>query len=155
MPITAMEREVTDAQGTVALFFHENKDKRGAPSAKVFGVSNCHVLRDDTTVDYEFKGAGAPPQHVRLAGFRRFQRGLDKIKACVSGHGTDADILARDIVELEAKPKSEDPEEAAEDEAAVEAKREKLAKVKKDIGVLETVGCAICLCTWPICHMAQ
>jgi hypothetical protein len=33
---------------------------------------------------------------------------------------------------LEEKPKSEDL-----DEAAVEAKREKLAKVKKDIGVLE------------------
>ena len=33
---------------------------------------------------------------------------------------TDADILAREIVELEAKPKSEDPEEAAEDETAVE-----------------------------------
>jgi hypothetical protein len=137
MPIATAEREAADAQGSVTLFFHENKDKRGAPSAKVFGVSNCHVLREDTTVEYEFKGAGAPPQHVRLAGFRRFQRGLDEIKACVGGYGTDADLLAREIVELEAKPKSEDPEEAAEDERAVEAKREKLAKVKKDIGVLE------------------
>jgi hypothetical protein len=135
MPIATV---AADAQGSVALFFHENKDKRGAPSAKVFAVSNCHVLREDTTVDYGFKGAGAPPQHVQLAGFRRFQRGLDEIKACVGGHGTDADILAREIVELEVKPKSEDPEEAAEDEVAVEAKREKLAKVKKDIGVLET-----------------
>ncbi len=89
-------------------------------------------------MDYRFKGAGAPPQHVRLAGFRRFQRGLDEIKACVAGHGIDADVLAREIVELEAKTRSEDPEEAAEDEAAVVAKREKLAKVKKDIGVLET-----------------
>jgi hypothetical protein len=126
------------SHGRIALFFHENKDKRGATSAKVFGVSNCHVLREDTTVEYEFKGAGAPAQHVRLAGFRRFQRGLDEIKACVGGYGTDADLLVREIVELEAKPKSEDPEEAAEDEAALEAKREKLAQVKKDIGVLET-----------------
>jgi hypothetical protein len=138
MPIATAEREAADAQGSVALFFHENKDKHGAPSAKVFAVSNCHILREDTTVDYGFKGAGAPPQHVRLAGFCRFQRGLDEIKACVGGHGTDADILAREIVELEAKTKSENPEEAAEDEVAVEAKREKLAKVKKDIGVLET-----------------
>ena len=137
MPIATAKREAADAQGSVALFFHENKDKCGAPSAKVFGVSNCHVLRDDTTVDYEFKGTGAPRQHVQLAGFRRFQRGLDEIKACIGGLGTDADILAREIVELEAKPKSEDPEEAAEDKTAVEAKREKLAKVKKDIGVLE------------------
>ena len=137
MPIATAEREADDTQGSVMLFFHENKDKRGATSAKVFGVSNCHVLREDTTVEYEFKGAGAPAQHVRLAGFHRFQRGLDEIKACVGGYGTDADLLAREIVELEAKPKSEDPEEAAEDEVAVEAKREKLAKVKKDIGVLE------------------
>ncbi len=138
MPIATAEREATDAQGGVALFFHENKDKHGAPSARVFGISNCHVLREHTTVDYEFKGADVPPQHVRLAGFRRFQRGLDEIKACVGGHGIDAEILAREIVELVAKSKSEDPEEAAEDEATLVAKREKLAKVKKDIGVLET-----------------
>jgi hypothetical protein len=132
MPIATAEREDADAQGSVTLFSHENKDKHGVPSTKVFGVSNCHVLREDTTVEYEFKGAGAPPQYVRLAGFCRFQRGLDEIKACVGGYGTDADLFAR-----EPKPKSEDPEGAAEDEAAVEAKREKLAKVKKDIGVLE------------------
>jgi len=137
MPIATAEREDEDAQGSVALFFHENRDKHGNPSAKVFGVSNCHVLRKNTTVGYEFKGAGAPPQLVRVAGFRRFQRGLDEIKACISGHGTDADLLAREIVELEAKPMSEDPDEAAEDKATVEAKRIELAKVKGDIGVLE------------------
>jgi hypothetical protein len=104
MPIATAKRE-----GSITLFFHENKDNRGAPSAEVLGVSNCHVLREDTTVEYEFKGPGAPPQHVRLAGFRPFQRGLDKIKACVGGYGTDADLLAREIVELEAKPKSEVP----------------------------------------------
>jgi hypothetical protein len=106
MPIATAEREAADAQGSVALFFHENKDKRGAPSPKVFGVSNCHILRKDTTVDYEFEGAGAPPQHVRLAGFRRFQRGLDEITACVGGHGIDAAFLASEIVELDTKPKS-------------------------------------------------
>ena len=132
MPIAAAEREDDDAQGSVALFFHENKDKHGAPSTKVFGVTNHHILREHPTVDYEFNGAGAAPQHVCLAGFHRFQRGLDEIKACVTGHATDADILTREIVELEAKPRSEDP-----DEAAVVDKREKLAKVKKDIGVLE------------------
>ena len=138
MPIAAAEMEGADAQGSVALFFHENKDKHGAPSAKVFGVSNCHILRKDTTVDYNFKGPGAPPQHVRLAGFHRFQRGLDEIKAAVGGHGTDADLLVREIAELNAKPKCGDLEEAAENEAAMQVRREELAKVKKDIGVLET-----------------
>ncbi|KAG6900346.1 hypothetical protein C0995_003870 [Termitomyces sp. Mi166 len=138
MPIATMEREATDAQGSVALFFHENKDKHGAPSPKVFGVTNCHVLCEDTTIDYEFKGAGAPPRHVRLAGFHRFQRGLDEIRACISNHGFDANILVREIVWLEAKPKSEDEEAAVEDKVALEVQRDKLAKVKKDIGVFET-----------------
>ncbi|KAH7887054.1 hypothetical protein F5I97DRAFT_1936606 [Phlebopus sp. FC_14] len=137
MPIATAEREVDDAQGSVALFFHENRDKHGNTSTKVFGVSNCHVLRENTTVRYKFKGAGAPRQLVRVAGFRRFQRRLDEIKPCIGGHGTDADLLTREIVELEAKPMSEDPDEAAEDKATVEAKRIELAEVKEDIGVLE------------------
>ena len=137
MPIATAEREVDDAQGSVTLFFHENRDRCGNTSAKVFGVSNCHVLREKTTIRYEYKGIGAFRQLVRVAGSRRFQRGLNEITACICGHGTDADILAREIVELEAKPKSEDPDEAAEDKATVEAKRTKLAKVKEDIGVLE------------------
>jgi hypothetical protein len=138
MPIIPAEREAADAQGSVALFFHKNKDECGTPSTKVFGVSNCHILHEDTTINYEFKGTGTPRQHIRLAGFCQFQHRLDEIKACIGGHRTDADILVREIVELEAKLKSEDPEEVAEDETAMEAKREKLAKVKKDISVLET-----------------
>ena len=141
MPIATLvaiaEREY-NVEGSVTMFFHENRDKHGAPSANVFGVSNCHVLRGDTTVEYEFKGAGAPPQQIRIAGLHRFQSGLDDIKACVGGYGIDADLLTREIVDLEARPKSEDPEEVAEDEAAVKAKQEKLAKVKKDIDILET-----------------
>ena len=138
MPIAHGEREAADDQGSVALFFHENKDERGAPSAKVFGVSNCHVLCEHTTHDYEFKGAAAPPQRVRHAGFGRFQRGLDEIEDCITGHRIDAEILARGVVRLEAKPKSEDSEEVRGDETAIVAKREKLAKVKKDIGVFQS-----------------
>ncbi|KAG6887384.1 hypothetical protein C0995_015686 [Termitomyces sp. Mi166 len=138
MPIATTEREAADAQGSVALFFHENKDKHGAPSPKVFGVTNCHVLREDTTVDYEFKSPGAPPQDVQLVGFHRFQRGLDEIRDCISNHGFDANILARCIAESEAESKSEDEEAAAEDKVALEAQRDKLDEVKKDIGILET-----------------
>jgi len=112
MPIDTAEREAVDAQGTVTLFFHENKDRHGDPSNKVFGISNCHVLRKHTTVDYKFKGTGAPPQYVRLAGFRRFQRGLDKIRTRISDYGSDAELLAREIAELEVKLGSEDPEVA-------------------------------------------
>ncbi|KIN98805.1 hypothetical protein M404DRAFT_30957 [Pisolithus tinctorius Marx 270] len=137
MPIAAAEREAAGAQRSVALFFHENKDNDGNPSARVFTVTNCHVLREDTTTTYEFRGAGAPRQHVRLARFGRFQRGLNEIKDCVSGCEIDTDLLAREIVQLEAKPESDDQEVVAEDKAEVEAKRNKLPNLKKDICVLE------------------
>ncbi|KAI0031795.1 hypothetical protein K488DRAFT_86474 [Vararia minispora EC-137] len=51
MPIVTAEREAADTQGSVALFFHEKKDEHSAPSAKVFGVSSCHVFRKHTPVD--------------------------------------------------------------------------------------------------------
>ncbi|KAI6143286.1 hypothetical protein BKA82DRAFT_156792 [Pisolithus tinctorius] len=137
MPIASVEREATNTHGSVALFFHGNKDNDGNPSTKVFAVTNCHVLHEDTTITYEFKGAGAPRQHVRLVGFHRFQHALDEIKDRIGGCGLNADLLATEIVQLEATPESDDQELVAEDEAEVEAKRNKLAKLKKDIGVLE------------------
>jgi hypothetical protein len=94
MPITTAQREVDDVQGSVGFFFHENMTKHGNPSARVLGVSNNHVLRSDTTVTYEFKGAGAARQYVRLAGFCRFQHALDEIKAWIARYVTDANRLA-------------------------------------------------------------
>jgi len=132
MPIATKQRETADAQGSVAFFFHENKTKNAEPSARVLGISNDHVLREDTTVDYEFKGAGAARQYVRLAGFRRFQRALDQIKAQIAKNVTDANRLALETVRLEEKPQSEDPEEAEEDEKALKITRDQLAKVNQD-----------------------
>jgi hypothetical protein len=54
-----------DSQGTLTLWFHENNDKDGNHSNKVYGVSNCHALRKNTTVDYEHRG-GAPMDYVRV-----------------------------------------------------------------------------------------
>ncbi|ETW80721.1 hypothetical protein HETIRDRAFT_115919 [Heterobasidion irregulare TC 32-1] len=88
-------------EGTLTLWFHENKDKDGNPSNKVYGVSNCHVLRKHTNVDYEHRG-GTPMDYVRLCGIRRFQRSLDITKA-IADHGILADLWARDIVELQAQ----------------------------------------------------
>ncbi|KAH9922522.1 uncharacterized protein B0H18DRAFT_935321 [Fomitopsis serialis] len=99
MPIATAEREVDDAQGSVAFFFHENKDRHGRDSARVLAVSNCHVLRKNTTVPYQFEGAGAPPQHVRLAGSRCFQRGLKKIDTAIDEHRDNANMLAQNIVD--------------------------------------------------------
>ena len=70
MPIATKEREKAGVQGTVSFFFHEGRDKNGKPSARVFAVSNKHILCVDTTMNYQFKGNGAPRQLVRVCGFR-------------------------------------------------------------------------------------
>jgi hypothetical protein len=137
MPIATKEREDDDAQGSVAFFFHENKTKRDQPSARVWGVSTRHVLRKTTTDDYQFKGAGAPPQLVRVNGSRRFQRGVNEIKALIGVYGSDAEHLATEIVALEQQLASNDPDEVEEAEAGVPAKQAKLAEIKQNIGVLE------------------
>src|SRR5712672_1198547 len=136
MPIARKEREEADAQGTVS-FFHENKDKNGEPSARVLAVSNKHVLRADTTVNYQFMGTGAPRQYVRVCGFRRFQRFLDATRALVTKNVAEAVRLAEEIARLEAKLKSENREQAEEDEDALEIKKDQLKKVGKDNGKLQ------------------
>ncbi|KAG8743173.1 hypothetical protein FRC10_000315 [Ceratobasidium sp. 414] len=101
-----------DAQGTLTLWFHENKDKHGNPSDKVYGVSNCHVLRKDTTVEYEHR-AGAPKNHVRVCEMSRFQWGLNEIKKVIGGHGLLAEFLAREIARLQVSER-QDAENAKE-----------------------------------------
>ena len=65
VPLATEEMEEEESQGTLTLWFHENKYKDGNPSNKVYGISNCHVLRKNTTVDYEHRGS-APMDHVRV-----------------------------------------------------------------------------------------
>jgi len=100
IPIATTEREAEDAQGTVGFFFHENRDKKGNPSTKVFGVSNHHVLRKKVEEKYEFKGAGAPRQYVQVCGIRCFQRGLDEIKLAISDRSTITDAYISNINKL-------------------------------------------------------
>ncbi|KIM34169.1 hypothetical protein M408DRAFT_19118 [Serendipita vermifera MAFF 305830] len=103
IPLATKEREADDAQGSLTMFFHENKDKHGNPSNKVLGVSNSHVLRRDTTRDYIFKGAGAPKQEIRVNGVHRFQQGIEEIKALIRDRGVMAELYTRRIVRLKAK----------------------------------------------------
>lgn len=44
---------------------------------------------------------------------------MGNITAYVGGYGIDADFLAREIVQLEAKPRSDDPEDVVENKVAV------------------------------------
>ena len=107
IPLATEGLEEEDAQGTFTLWFHENKGKDGNPSDKVYGFSNCHVLRKDTTVEYEKRG-GAPKDHARVCGMRRFQRGLNEIKKAIGDHGILADLWAREIIKLQAKERQDE-----------------------------------------------
>ncbi len=89
-----------EKEGTLTLWFHENRDKDGNPSDRVFGVSSCHVLRKNTTVEYEHR-SDAPRDYVRVCGTRRFERGIDEIAKAITSHGILADFWARGIVKLE------------------------------------------------------
>ncbi|KAF8266875.1 hypothetical protein EI94DRAFT_1786730 [Lactarius quietus] len=120
-----------DAQGTLTLWFHENKDKDGNISDKVYGVSNCHVLRKDTTAEYE-KRDGTPKDHVRVCGMRRFQQGLDEIKGVIGDHGLLADFRARQIAKLRVKERQD-----AENAKAIRANRRNLEVENEAIADLE------------------
>ncbi|KAG8893110.1 hypothetical protein FRB99_002198 [Tulasnella sp. 403] len=119
-----------DAQGTLTLWFHKNKDEDGNPSSNVYGVSNCHVLRKDTTVKYEHKG-GAAKFHVRVCGMRRFQRGIDEIRKAIGDQGTLADLWTREIVKLRAKEK--------QDAKAIRANQRNLDDANEAIADLEAL----------------
>ncbi|KAI0031611.1 hypothetical protein K488DRAFT_86631 [Vararia minispora EC-137] len=127
VPLATEEME-EDAQGTLTLYFHENKDKHGNPSDRVYGVSNCHVLRKNTKVDYEHKG-GAQRDYVRVCGMRRFQRGLDEITKAIADHGVLADLWAREIVKLQAK---EEPEPGGREGALHDEVRKDWSNTKLD-----------------------
>lgn len=131
VPLAAREREEDDAQGSLTLYFHEGKDKHGNASDKVLGVSNCHVLRKNTTVDYVFRGSDAPKQYVRVNGTRSFQQGLNEIRAAIGDHGIRADLHAREIVDLKEK-KDQDEEyekELSQHEEDLRKQQEAIARL--------------------------
>jgi len=133
VPLATEEMEDEDSQGTLTLWFHENKDKNGNPSNKVYGVSNCHVLRKDTTVDYEHRG-GAPVDHVRVCGMRRFQRGLDEITDEIARRGIRSEIWTRDIVEMQVEDRNH-----VENARAIKAKQRQLYDEMEAIADLEAL----------------
>ncbi|PIL26642.1 hypothetical protein GSI_11267 [Ganoderma sinense ZZ0214-1] len=144
MPIATAERENEDVQGSVAFFFHENKDKDGNDSTRVLAVSNCHVLHKDPTVPYQFEPGRGARQRVRLAGFRRFQRGVDEIVTAIAHRGVTADLRAREIVGREPQLESEDAEQAGRAGRIVDSKRERLAEALNDIAALEAFHGQVC-----------
>ncbi len=82
-----------------------------------------HVLRKNTTTDYEHKG-GAPRDSVRVCGVRRFQRGLDEIKQHISDHAIRASYYAQEIDGLEAENADEFADEIAENRLKLNAEND-------------------------------
>ncbi|KAH9053302.1 hypothetical protein EDB87DRAFT_1676842 [Lactarius vividus] len=106
IPLVTKGMEQEDAQGTLTL------------CDEVYGVSNCHVLREDTTIEYEQRG-GAPKDYVRKAiGDRRLL----------------ADLWAREIVTLRAKERQD-----AVNAKAILANRRGLEDEKEAIAYLEAL----------------
>lgn len=132
IPLATQGMEKKDSQGTLTLWFHENRDKNGDPSTDVYGVSSCHVLRKNTTIDYERKD-GASKDFVRVCGVRRFQRGLDEIKKAISDHGIRASYFTQEIDGLE---ETENPDDVADE---IAKNRRSLAEENDAILQLETM----------------
>jgi len=44
--------EKNNFQRIITLSFHLSKDDSGKPNDKAYGLTNCHVLREETTVNY-------------------------------------------------------------------------------------------------------
>lgn len=91
LPIS-LANEGMDCAGTMSMFFHVGQDARG-PTDRVFGLTNCHVLRTDTETDYEFND-GDSKDHVYLCSSRRFQRGLDDVETAIKKARANADSAA-------------------------------------------------------------
>ncbi|ODO03367.1 hypothetical protein L198_02213 [Cryptococcus wingfieldii CBS 7118] len=103
VPLATGDMKEGDTQGTLTLHFHENKDKDGNPSNRVFGVSSCHVLRKDTHNDYEQRGIFAPKEYVRMCSLRRFRHGLYEITDKITEHSFSARSLALQVAALQGK----------------------------------------------------
>ncbi|KAG6850417.1 hypothetical protein H0H93_013642 [Arthromyces matolae] len=94
-----MEEE-EGAQGTLTLWFHENKDNKGNQSKKVYGVTNCHVLRKNTHDEYQHESS-TPKDCVQVCGARRFQRGLDEIQQAIDDHRKLVERFKKDVAVME------------------------------------------------------
>jgi hypothetical protein len=101
-------------------------------------VSSKHVLRKVTTVDYEFKGAGAPRQYIRVCGDRRYKRFLAETRALMTKNVDETLRLAEEVARLEAKPRSTDEDEAVDDASALKKKKAQLEEAEDTCVALQT-----------------
>jgi hypothetical protein len=75
VPLATQGMEKEDSQGTLTLWFHENRNKNGDLSNKVYGVSNCHVRTPLSTTS---TNAAQPGSSFEFADFVDSSRGLTR-----------------------------------------------------------------------------
>ncbi|KAG5640814.1 hypothetical protein DXG03_006946 [Asterophora parasitica] len=132
------EQEEQDGQGTLGLYFHVLKDKKGEQVHHVYGITNKHVVSRDIHADYEFSGRpGDPKKHIGNCGKRRLQQVMDETRFFIAKKLGEAKLFAEQIATMEAEPTPNDLDEAEEAEEAITRKVQDLERVKKDVGKLE------------------
>ncbi|KIY71795.1 hypothetical protein CYLTODRAFT_418511 [Cylindrobasidium torrendii FP15055 ss-10] len=105
VPLATQDNEETNGDGTLTLWFRENRDENGNASNKVFGLTCCHVLRQETTATYELRD-GALRNEVRVCGMCRFQDGLDSLNREISDFSIFSEYYD-DVGDEESKAKVE------------------------------------------------
>lgn len=134
VPLAAERLADSDTQGSLGLYFHEGKDRRGNKSKRVMCLTNKHVTSSDTTRDFEYSGrSGAPQQFMRNCSGRRFQQIINETRALIATKLSDAKAFAEQLAVMVAKPVSEDEEAAAADEEEKERKQQDLQRAEKDV----------------------
>lgn len=136
LPLAAQDMQDDGAEGALAFFFHEGEDADGRPSARVFGVTNRHVLRTSASADYARAHNPAYKVYVRVCGARRFQALVNETRALIATKVCEAGRLPEEIAEQEAKLAAEgadQAEEQAEDDEHLERLKRELEYAAEDV----------------------
>ena len=131
VPLAAEEMAADDSQGSLGIYFHEGKDKKGDKSERVLAVTNKHVVSKVTSTDYELGRDGAAKQWMYVCGSRRFQHVVNETRALIAKNLSEASRLTKQLAGLLAKQPSEG------DKKALKRLQRDLKTVNEDTVILE------------------
>ena len=129
--------EADDAQGSIDVYFHEGKNRKGETSKRVMAITNKHVTSKDTKSDYDSGRPGALQKFIRNYDRRRFEQIINETRAFIAKKLGEAKLFAEQLAEMLAKPESDDDDEVEADKFSAKRKKEDLDRVKDDVGILD------------------
>lgn len=94
VPLAPKVKQIDDGQGSLGVFFHEGKDKKGEKSDRVLGFTNKHVASVNTAIDYVLGGAGARKEYMRNCGLRRYEKFLEETRAAIAKKLGEVKLIA-------------------------------------------------------------